>query len=62
MIEQQKVIQQEMEQDKEEKTARLPVKGEDCNRAAAVAADTDTEEGSSADLFWFLKPCTYLVK
>ncbi|RWW01079.1 hypothetical protein GW17_00035904 [Ensete ventricosum] len=46
----QKAIQQEMEQDKEEKKAILPVKGgEDCNRGAAAAADSDTEEGSSAD-------------
>ncbi|WOL17613.1 hypothetical protein Cni_G26406 [Canna indica] len=52
-----RAILQEVKQHMEEKKALLPRTDEDCNNASP-AADA---EGGSADLFWFLKPCSYLV-
>ncbi|KAJ8486511.1 hypothetical protein OPV22_018996 [Ensete ventricosum] len=48
---------QEVEQNREEKKALLPVTDEH-RSSSSVAAVTD--KGSSADLFWFLKPCALI--
>ncbi|XP_010906761.1 uncharacterized protein [Elaeis guineensis] len=50
-------ILQELEQNREEKR-ELAANAEDSNRTS-VASDS---ERSSMNMFWFLKPCTYLVK
>ncbi|RZR74634.1 hypothetical protein BHM03_00039905 [Ensete ventricosum] len=47
----------EVEQNREEKKALLPVTDEH-RSSSSVAAVTD--KGSSADLFWFLKPCALI--
>ncbi|KAG0465795.1 hypothetical protein HPP92_019959 [Vanilla planifolia] len=49
-------VLQELEPRKEKRV--LIANNEECN-GASVASEA---EGSLADLFWFLKPCTYLVK
>ncbi|XP_020242765.1 uncharacterized protein LOC109820980 [Asparagus officinalis] len=53
-------ILKELDQRKEEEKKPLVSKDEECNRATDVGHEGG--EGSSMDMFWFFKPCTYLVK
>lgn len=59
-LHQERGILKELDQRKEEEKKPLVSKDEECNRATDVGHEGG--EVSSMDMFWFFKPCTYLVK